>query len=140
MDPTCTPPKTDRHRIVRIDPETGTVSPFAGSNYVEGVRDGVGVEAFFSYPDAIWGDGTHLYVTQNTVTIRRISLSTGEVTTIGEGQGGLPFDFRLCVPPRRPVWRRVAISTSPSHGWPLSAGWIFPPANSPSSPAPNNAA
>ena len=86
--------ETDRHRIVRIDPETGTVSPFAGSNYVEGVRDGVGVEAFFSYPDAIWGDGTHLYVTQNTVTIRRISLSTGEVTTIGEGQGGLPFDFR----------------------------------------------
>ena len=86
--------ETDRHRIVRIDPETGAVSPFAGSNYVEGVRDGVGVEAFFSYPDAIWGDGTHLYVTQNTVTIRRISLSTGEVTTIGEGQGGLPFQFR----------------------------------------------
>ncbi len=84
--------ETERHRIVRIDPETGAVSPFAGSNYVEGVWDGVGVEASFSYPDAIWGDGTHLYVTQNSVTIRRISLSTGEVTTIGEGLRVSPFN------------------------------------------------
>ncbi len=87
--------ETDRHRIVRIDPETGAVSLFAGDDYGEGLSDGVGVEASFSYPDAIWGDGTHLYVTQNSATIRRISLSTGEVTTIGGAPGGFPSYYRF---------------------------------------------
>ena len=66
----------------------------AGRRTVEGLSDGVGVEASFSYPDAIWGDGTYLYVAQNSPTIRRISISTGTVTTIGERVADFPFYYR----------------------------------------------
>jgi hypothetical protein len=60
------------------------VKHFAGSPGGSGARDGVGPNARFSGPRALWGDGTYLYASdQYGKAIRRITLATGEVRLIG---------------------------------------------------------
>src|SRR5262245_31076946 len=59
------------------------VRHFAGSPGGAGTSDGVGSEARFQFPNAVWGDGTYLYVSdQRGLAIRRIDLSSGEVRLI----------------------------------------------------------
>jgi YVTN family beta-propeller protein len=74
--------------IRRIDISTGIVSTLAGTpgplDEDAGAIDGIGAAARFNQPNGITTDGINLYVTdkyQNT--IRKIVISTGEVTTIG---------------------------------------------------------
>lgn len=68
---------------------TGAVTTIAGSTAgLAGSADGVGVAASFNRPTDITTDGTSLYVTDSVnFTIRRITLSTGSVTTLAGGVG-----------------------------------------------------
>jgi sugar lactone lactonase YvrE len=74
--------------VRRIDISTGIVSTLAGTpgpldEESAGSVDGTGTAARFNQPNGITTDGINLYVTdkyQNT--IRKIVISTGEVTTI----------------------------------------------------------
>jgi sugar lactone lactonase YvrE len=60
---------------------------FAGDP-ASGSDDGVGTAARFNFPDSIWGDGMYLYVSDTSNhTIRRINLSTKEVTTLAGTAG-----------------------------------------------------
>lgn len=73
--------------IRRIDILTGTVSTLAGSPGPLGADvgsiDGVGAAARFNQPCGITTDGTNLYVTDlHQNTIRKITISSGAVTTI----------------------------------------------------------
>ena len=62
------------------------VTTFAGGSY--GYQDGSGTEAYFSYPQAVTSDGTSIYVADSdNHIIRRIDISTGEVTTFAGGAG-----------------------------------------------------
>ena len=65
------------------------VTTFAGGSY--GYQDGSGTEAYFSYPQAVTSDGTSIYVADSdNHRIRRIDISTGEVTTFA-GSGDADF-------------------------------------------------
>lgn len=73
--------------IRKIDILTGTVTTIAGSpgplGQDAGSLDGIGTAARFNQPNGITTDGTNLYVTDSYQnTIRKIVISTGEVTTI----------------------------------------------------------
>ncbi|MCE5265343.1 MAG: hypothetical protein LLG97_17655 [Deltaproteobacteria bacterium] len=70
--------------IRKIDISTGTSSTFAGSDGTIGNIDGVGTAAIFSYPQGITTDGTNLYVSDGNDRIRKIAISTREVTTLAE--------------------------------------------------------
>ncbi|MBT6585818.1 MAG: hypothetical protein HON77_16080, partial [Gammaproteobacteria bacterium] len=80
---------TDSHIISKIVISTGEVSTFAGSG-VQGSEDGTGTSASFKLPAGITTDGTNLYVMDtNNHKIRKIVISTGEVTTLaGSGEIG----------------------------------------------------
>jgi sugar lactone lactonase YvrE len=59
------------------------VRHFAGSPGGVGTADGVGREARFQSPSAVWGDGTYLYVLdQFGRAIRQVTIATGEVRLI----------------------------------------------------------
>jgi hypothetical protein len=59
------------------------VRHFAGSLGGPGTRDGVGSDARFQVPIAVWGDGTYLYIAdQGGRAIRRVDADTGEVHLI----------------------------------------------------------
>jgi hypothetical protein len=61
------------------------VRHFAGSPGGPGTRESIGANARFQGPNAVWGDGTYLYVGDGSAigsTIRRVTLSTGEVQLI----------------------------------------------------------
>ena len=61
---------------------TGEVTTLAGTAGITGSADGVGPAASFFFPNSITTDGTNLYVTDSIETIRKIVISTGEVTTL----------------------------------------------------------
>ena len=85
---------TDDQAIRKIDigsPSTAPqVTTLAGSPGLAGSADAVGTAARFSLPLRITTDGNNLYVTDsNNYTIRKVSIATGQVTTIaGKGTFG----------------------------------------------------
>ena len=71
-------------------PETWTISLFAGSKHISGHRDGHVLDTLFDGPNglAIDAESQKLYVSEfNNQTIRKIDLSTGEVTTLAGTPG-----------------------------------------------------
>ena len=67
---------------------SGVVTTLAGSAGIQGDSDGSGGSARFSYPVGITTDGSSIYVTDtNNYTIRKVSISTGDVTTIAGSFG-----------------------------------------------------
>jgi hypothetical protein len=74
----------DTRLIRRVALATGEVTTIAGANGgIGGIADGVGGEAGFLDLRAISGDGRYLYVVEsNSNRVRRISIDSGEVTTI----------------------------------------------------------
>ena len=77
--------------IRRISLASAEVATFAGTDFVEGFEDGIGPAAQFFVPEDVWGDGTYLYVTDYN-RIRRVSIATGEVTTIAGRRGSIGQD------------------------------------------------
>jgi uncharacterized repeat protein (TIGR02543 family) len=74
--------------IRKIVIATGEVTTLAGSAGVRGSADGTGAAASFYWPDGITTDGTNLYVADSgNVTIRKIVIATGEVTTLAGSAG-----------------------------------------------------
>jgi hypothetical protein len=79
---------TGNHTIRQIVISTGEVSTLAGSAGLYGSTDGTGSAARFNYPTGITMDGTNLYVTDTwNHTIRKIVISTGEVSTLAGSPG-----------------------------------------------------
>lgn len=77
------------HTIRKVVISTGVVTTIAGSVDTSGTLDGTGTDALFKSPTGVVTDGTNLYVTDgNNYTIRKIDLSTYEVTTLA-GQAGV---------------------------------------------------
>jgi hypothetical protein len=64
------------------------ITEFVGTTGGLGSRDGIRSAARFYAPAGVWGDGTNLYIADGgNHTIRRIVLSTGEVSTIAGAAG-----------------------------------------------------
>ena len=77
--------------IRRIAIATGEVTTLAGSPAAGGTGnvDGIGSAARFHAPRGITSDGANLYVTDaGTMTVRKIVIATGEVSTLA-GQAGV---------------------------------------------------
>ncbi len=75
--------------VRQINIATGLVNTIAGQAGKRGSADGTGASATFSNPYGITTDGTNLYVADTfNRTIRKINISTGQVTTIA-GQAGI---------------------------------------------------
>jgi sugar lactone lactonase YvrE len=73
--------------IRKIVIETGDVSTLAGTAGVSGSTDGTG-STLFNSPQGIATDGANLYVTDSAnLTIRKIVISTGEVSTLAGASG-----------------------------------------------------
>ncbi len=73
------------NKIRKIVIATGAVSTFAGSG-VNGVTDGTGIAALFSWPNGITTDGTFLYeVEAGPCILRKIEIATQIVTTMVPG-------------------------------------------------------
>ena len=76
------------HTIRKIVISTGVVTTIAGSAGAYGSTDAAETSARFKYPHGITTDGTNLFVADmGNSTIRKIVLSTGEVTTIAGSAG-----------------------------------------------------
>ncbi len=75
--------------IRKIVISTGDVTTLAGTScfYCYGSADGFGSAAGFSWPYGVTTDGSNLYVTDSTYAIRKIVLSTREVTTLASLAG-----------------------------------------------------
>lgn len=71
------------HRIRKINLSTRQTSTIAGASFT-GLADGTGANARFFYPMAIAADGSgYLYVAEaGSTRVRKITISTGAVTTI----------------------------------------------------------
>lgn len=65
--------------IRKLEFATGRVTTIAGQTF--GYADGHARDARFYYPEAIWGDGTNLYIADQSA-VRRLDLSTSVVSTI----------------------------------------------------------
>jgi hypothetical protein len=66
-----------------ISAVTGSVTTLAGRAGAFDAVDGVGASARFGQPVGVWADGNNVFVTDaHFDTVRRISISTGEVTTL----------------------------------------------------------
>src|SRR5262249_46781844 len=69
--------------IKRMLLSTGAVTTIAGSPGDFGSTDGSSSGARFGEPAGIWSDGTNVYVTDAYFdTVRKISIATGQVTTL----------------------------------------------------------
>lgn len=69
------------NNVRKVEIATGTVSTVAGNG--PGSTDGTGADARFYNPRDVTSDGTNLYVTDEyNRTVRKISIATGEVTTL----------------------------------------------------------
>jgi sugar lactone lactonase YvrE len=82
---------TSNHTIRQIVISTRAVTTLAGTAGSAGSADGTGEAARFCYPYGITVGGTNLYVADTVNnTIRKIVISTGDVTTLAgtAGQGG----------------------------------------------------
>lgn len=83
---------SENRTVRRIDLATGQVTTLAGLAGQPGTTDGTGSAARFGYPTAIAADGAgDLYVADTTNhTIRKVVVSTGQVTTVAglAGQSG----------------------------------------------------
>jgi sugar lactone lactonase YvrE len=81
---------TNNHTIRKIVIATGAVTTLAGSAGTFGSADGIGSAALFYAPSGITTDGTNLYVSDTAnLTIRKIVIATGAVTTLA-GSTGVP--------------------------------------------------
>lgn len=81
------------HTIRKIEISTGEVTTLAGSAGSFGFDDGIGTAARFGSPWGITTDGKYLYVIDfGWATIRKISISTGAVTTLAGGAYGGSVD------------------------------------------------
>jgi len=80
---------TGNSTIRKVVISTGVVTTLAGSG-ATGSADGIGTSASFNLPFGITTDGTNLYVADTgNSTIRKVVISTGEVTTFA-GTAGVP--------------------------------------------------
>lgn len=71
---------------------TATVTTLAGLSGTSGSSNGTGSAARFFRPTGIWGDGTNLYVTENSNhLVRRIVSSSAAVTTVAGTAAGTGF-------------------------------------------------
>lgn len=69
--------------IRKIVIATGEVTTLAGTAGLSGSADGIGAVARFNGPPDLTTDGTNIYVAEwSSNTIRKIVISTGEVTTL----------------------------------------------------------
>jgi hypothetical protein len=89
------------NRIYKI-PITGSSAAVVAGTGIAGSRDGSPDVAQFNNPQAIWGDGTYLYVSdKGNRTIRKVAIQTHEVTTLagspgnGEAVDGVGLEARL---------------------------------------------
>ena len=74
--------------IRKIVISSGVVTTLAGTAGTHGSSDGVGSAARFEGPEGITTDGINLFVTDRyNFTIRKIAISTGEVTTLAGTAG-----------------------------------------------------
>ena len=79
---------TDNNTIRKIVISSALVSTFAGTADVSGSVDATGASAQFNRPYEIVGDSSSLYVTdRNNHTIRKIVISSAEVTTLAGTAG-----------------------------------------------------
>jgi hypothetical protein len=76
------------HTIRKIVISTGEVTTIAGVAGEQGYLHGVGSNARFQNPIGITTDGTNLYVSEIHNAIRKIEISTGEVTPFAGVAGG----------------------------------------------------
>jgi hypothetical protein len=81
---------TNNSTIRKLVLATGFTSTFAGTAGSFDYLDATGTAARFRAPEAIWGDGVNLYVTDaDNQRIRKIEIATGIVTTFaGSGSVG----------------------------------------------------
>jgi DNA-binding beta-propeller fold protein YncE len=80
------------HVIRKVVVATGVVTVFAGTVGTPGSTDGTGTAAKFNSPNGIDTDGTNLYVSDSdNHTIRKIVISTGEVTTLAGTAGSVGY-------------------------------------------------
>ena len=79
------------HTIRKVEIDNGKVTTLAGKPGISGSDNGTGQAARFYYPSGITTDGINLYVADtNNQRIRKIMISTGEVTTVaGSGSAGV---------------------------------------------------
>lgn len=76
------------HTIRKVEIATNTVSTIAGTLGISGSADGSGQSAQFNSPGGITIDNTTLYISDTlNHTIRKISLSTNQVTTLAGTAG-----------------------------------------------------
>jgi sugar lactone lactonase YvrE len=77
------------HTIRRVDRARGDVVTIAGLRDTPGSDDGIGQAARFTFPQDLIADGFgNLYVSDSSnFTIRRIVISTGQVTTLAGAAG-----------------------------------------------------
>lgn len=81
----------DKHTIRKIVISSGVVTTLAGTSGTSGTTDGTGTAAKFNFPAGITTDGTNLYVADGSHTIRKIVISSGEVTTLAGTVGTSGF-------------------------------------------------
>jgi len=73
-----------RNLIRRMPFSSNQITTFAGAENLSGSIDAaIGTSASFVSPSGLWGNGTDLYVAEtSSQTIRRISMTTSQVTTL----------------------------------------------------------
>ena len=76
------------HTIRKVVISSGVVTTFAGTSGSSGSTDDTGNDARFKSPKGITTDGTNLYVVDGNLTIRKIVISSGVVTTLAGTAGG----------------------------------------------------
>ncbi len=74
--------------IRRIDAATGAVTTLAGNGRAGTVQDGTGTEASFDFVGSLSADGNGSLYAGDRATIRKITIGTGQVTTIAGHLGG----------------------------------------------------
>jgi len=97
--------------IRRIRISDAAVTTFAGAAGQTGNVDGIGTDARFAYPYRITGDGTNLYVGNESVA-RKIVISTGAVTTLMNASAdGLWTDGQALYATARGAINRITLAT-----------------------------
>jgi hypothetical protein len=76
----------------KLDLTSNVVSTLAGQFRSSGTTDGIGSAARFYYPAYVVGDhADHLFISDFTNTVRRFTISTGEVKTIAGAANAVDF-------------------------------------------------